>query len=58
MIPVMTRDELIAADLTVERRSVSVTPRGSRKLVVYRYATEEIADNHLAAELAAWRGSR
>lgn len=49
----LSREEIAALDLPVERHCVSITPRGQKSPCVYRYATEEQADNHLKAEKKA-----
>lgn len=51
----LTREQIIALDLPVERHCVSVAPGGKKTPCVYRYATEEQAARHLEAEQEALR---
>lgn len=45
-----TRAQMLSAVMTTERRCVSRGPNGERAPVVYRYESDEVADNHLREE--------
>lgn len=54
----MTREQIFAIAMPVERRGESRTPNGKMTPVVYRYRSESEADTHLRAEAKALEVTR